>query len=485
MQKRRTTAAVALAAFVVGVASWYFVGGSAPDDAGTARTASARPGSGVRALLRSVPTTDGGVRSSVDVSPGSSGVPPGAPREREEARGAGLLVEVTGPEGDGVDATLDVIDPRGGVSSTGTRTDTDGRAHIDGPIPAASSLRVRDYGQTYHPPLESPQQILYPANVASFDVPLDGLVRDGVARITLVRSAGVEGVVTGDLGEGLVGVQVCAHWTDGRRFKDYYAETGSTGRYRIACAPGSVRIQVHLGPDHELASRTRPRPRDRRLLAGEVAVEDFVLSSSGAAVRGRVRTPDGAPVGDLTIWCTHRPAESELAEGAAPYTLRDHAQSCRTSSDGSFVLEGLPDGRYSVAVGPFDYDPADGGRLGMHGPRTIALVEGGRDVDIGEQTVHLSHPFVVEGRLEIAEARHDRNLRLWAMLQPGPRRARATEKAIPLVRRDGRLVFRWSCETPEGPVLLELRDSAGAVAEEVVTPTPDGHTVVVLQPRPR
>lgn len=297
----------------------------------------------------------------------------------------------------------------------------------------------------------------------------------------LEQACWVEGRVADGSGLGIADAIVCASLQDSEVHRKVYARTDARGLYQLSCPSGRQRINVQLESDHPWSDMARPFPKTVQLEPGAIAHADFALQKEGASVTGRIVDADGAAIPDLDVLAYYKPEQESLPDSMRlTYTLRDRAQRTRTRADGSFELAGLPAHRVAVQVGPDDYQPVGRGRLGSLVPRHFADLRRAAQVDLGVVEVNLSRPYRLSARIELMGSWQGRqheavgDLQVTVHLPAGARRKRPAAQEGRLKLRGGVLTFDWICEPPEGEVLLEIRDPAGQLTWQLLTPVPDG-----------
>ncbi|HET6204385.1 MAG TPA: carboxypeptidase-like regulatory domain-containing protein [Planctomycetota bacterium] len=273
---------------------------------------------------------------------------------------------------------------------------------------------------------------------AVYDFPFGGTPETAIdlGDVRLARPATIAGMVTRPDGTALPNVEVVLEGTNGDRQRlsgisqpwgvdDYVAHrrgrTDDRGRFSFAdLAPGTYRPRPEL-PD-------RPRS-DGALLAvgpGETREGVVVVVEGGLSIEGRVLDPEGRGVREAYLRVEPEvPTKGETAYG-------------RTRDDGSFRIEGLGEGTYTVWAHPPARDEA-GDRSG----RLVQVVAKG--IRAGATGVALTLPkgSAISGRV-------------------------FDEEGLPLPKawvlaRDGEGEFLGSATTDaEGKFVLHLREGAGA-----------------------
>lgn len=288
------------------------------------------------------------------------------------------------------------------------------------------------------------------------------------------------------------------------------APTDALGHFRTGpLKPGRYRANVDLrtaAPPH--SSLAAPHPVFFEVRPDSLcALEPLVCGAGTAKAHGRVVDERGQPVDGLDVICTGARTEMwreqrvvvDQCDGTC-VLLR-----ARTDAKGDYHFAGLPAGAVDVQIGgPYPHPIRPGQHpLAQPGPLLRAELAADADVDLGCASVLRSHPYRLEGRIEIdpawakahqnpqlvvriADAGREADRRAFAKVSSTPlptllaRNSAGTgfpdEGIVPL-RADGTFVF--TCEATSDAqrrpreLWIRCRDSP-EVAVHPITPKPDG-----------
>ncbi|MCB1245983.1 MAG: carboxypeptidase regulatory-like domain-containing protein, partial [Acidimicrobiia bacterium] len=156
-----------------------------------------------------------------------------------------------------------------------------------------------------------------------------------------VSTATITGIVRDTGGNPLSGVDVLVHSTG---FDPATSTvTGIDGRYEVEVPPGTYRIRFEVPGGRTvwyLNGSTYAEADPIELTAGEQFAAQDVTIEAGAAIAGHVRGPGGSPVAGATVW------------GFGPGDLWLGRARTTTDTDGRYVLDGLAELPYRIAVVP-------------------------------------------------------------------------------------------------------------------------------------
>lgn len=225
--------------------------------------------------------------------------------------------------------------------------------------------------------------------------------------IPLHIAARIHGRVTYDSGDPIEGIVVSAAsvHVDDLRFA-HVGETDASGAYEISVRAGSYRVCVQpVEPQHEVYGRTRPRPKDASVRAGEDALLDFPFGRGSADLAGTVVDPPSAAGESELRWenvlVIVMPWNSggSLNGEVAPYNLGDRVAQTRTDEQGAYSFEGLEPGSYKLHFSPYDgFTPSDVDcRFGAWAPSLVVEVDAGEFVDAGAWWIPRARPCEVIG----------------------------------------------------------------------------------------
>jgi protocatechuate 3,4-dioxygenase beta subunit len=265
--------------------------------------------------------------------------------------GAQFNVTLRNPEGTPVEQGLISVFDRYDRKVAEGQTNAEGRTLTVPGLPPGS------YRMFARPPYGSPllahylnqkptlnaADVLTVTQAISVDVP-----------ITLQPGAQLNGTVTdASTGAPLPGIAVEIQNTDG---ESRYAMTNAQGRYSLeGLASGAY--EVEFRPSQPKPSAPASLRRLITLSAPNAHTGFDVALTSGGAISGRVTTPDGTPIADVSIKVRDRDGAFET------YTT--------TEADGTYSIHGLPSGRYTLAYSHNNYQPlAPTGQVEVTAPNT-------------------------------------------------------------------------------------------------------------------
>ncbi|MEQ1633923.1 MAG: carboxypeptidase regulatory-like domain-containing protein, partial [Planctomycetota bacterium] len=176
----------------------------------------------------------------------------------------------------------------------------------------------------------------------------DGEQHD-LGAVVLQSAAGIEGRVVDDRGTPVAGYEVSVHGHNGdahaflaegvkvdevSQFESRDARTDSKGRFRLSSlAGGTWRVSV------------RPKGRDQAvehhvaLADGEVQEGIELVVPTGLAIAGTLVAVDGKPFSEMVYLAA-------CGEGS----VSNERFSARVAPDGAFRFEGMPQGKYTIAL---------------------------------------------------------------------------------------------------------------------------------------
>ncbi len=253
--------------------------------------------------------------------------------------GSAIFGTTTGPRGEPIAEALILADAGNGYR-TSARSDAGGRFELPGVMAGTYTLMARRDG-------------FAPGLLAGVAV---GARSDVEAGLRLGPAGRVIGRMLDADGKPLPG-RVSARALGGapvpRALQDVLAtEAGGDGRFALDGLPlGSAQVSI-AGRGH--ASRLV----DVEVIAGTADLGDVILET-GVTLAGRVHTRSGQPIADARLWGYARRID---APGQIEGT---------TDSDGTFVLAGLDEGRYSLSVSALGY-----------GGESLEVEAGNQNVDI-------------------------------------------------------------------------------------------------------
>lgn len=236
-----------------------------------------------------------------------------------------------------------------GQRPTWARTDAEGRFVIED-VPV-TTLQVSISAEGYQQQLRS-----------GVEMPAGGVVE---LEIEMLRGAVIEGTVTTADGEPLVQASLSVSERSDRMFRGISVSAGgqtdALGHYRIDGAPvGEATIIVNDRTRHRLQKDVEVRPGTN--------VVDLVLER-GFDVTGQVVDPDGTPVGGaaVTSQATMPSNGLHVSYGSAPQAT--------SRSDGTFVLEDVEPGSYTVSAAREGFAPSAGEPVEVSGAVSGVLLE--------------------------------------------------------------------------------------------------------------
>ncbi len=253
----------------------------------------------------SVELKEGGSSVEVALSRGSSLGGVVLSETRQPAPGAEVALEGANAPGRGFGSG-------GGESAA---TDASGRFRFDHLSPGRYTLRASVPGQT-----AEPVEAIVVAGESKEDVSL-----------VLAGGATIRGVVSGLSGTLRAGVGVSA---GGPGEYGASARTGADGRFELSGAPaGTISLRATVGDF--LSGSTRTASGSVTIVEGQKEVEAEIVFEGSGALSGRV-TRGGAPVPEARLFLG-APKGGSSASG-------------RTDESGSYRIEGLTPGDYTVNV---------------------------------------------------------------------------------------------------------------------------------------
>jgi len=242
----------------------------------------------------------------------------------------------------------DAANPRARQTSTwGQETEDDGSFAIYGVTPGTHELTVSGM----HPGPDTPIEVVV---AAGSDV-------DGI-KVELPGAGSVRGRVVDERGEPVGNVRISLESKDrGRSFFSFGMSSSSTraaddGTFEIEhVRPGDYRAKASQGWSSTLrtpgTSDDDPQGEELTVEEGESAEIELRVEAKGASIRGKVLDADGGPVSDAFLSATRESDSATKSEGSNVRSSRWGDWDRRpvlTEQDGSFVLEDLTVGTYTV-----------------------------------------------------------------------------------------------------------------------------------------
>jgi hypothetical protein len=204
---------------------------------------------------------------------------------------------------------------------------------------------------------------------------------------------------------------------------------GTTGVHRVAPATvdlhAGVEMAVNLAFDRaEPLQLTVPTPGG--LVIRPAGTPPDPPPTTGRSLRGRVLTTAGEPVADATVWASR----SGLGHTG------------RTDASGSFTLQGLTPGSYTLQATKRGFVPAEHGQRGDDLPAAPVVIEAEKDVD--GITIVLPRASVVTGSVvdEHGEPLQDVGVQLLRVRSSATGLVAIRDRGVLTQRTDDRGQFR-------------------------------------------
>jgi protocatechuate 3,4-dioxygenase beta subunit len=270
--------------------------------------------------------------------------------------GAQFSVTLRGPGGEPLPQSLiAVFDGYG-------RKVADGQADDQGRALTAPGLPPGSYRLLARPPYGSPLLAQYYSQKPTLDAADPLTLTQAItveAAMALQPGAALRGTVTdATSGAPLAGITVEVRDAGS---EVHFATTDQQGRYSVEALPsGAYRVEFRDGQ----GGPASPAPLRRTVtLSAPSAQAGFDAAlARGGAISGRVTTPNGTPVPGASV------SVRDIDGAIATYGS--------TADDGTYVIHGLPSGRYKLTYSHYSHQalaPAD--QVTVTAPNTIAVAD--------------------------------------------------------------------------------------------------------------